>query len=68
MEIIFLIILIIAGLGAHFISGEVKRMLMDKANWIATFFSILSFFMSAAVIGCALIYGLVAFGVMCGGM
>jgi hypothetical protein len=67
-EIILLIILLITGLGSHFISVEVKRLLMPKGNTIATFFSATSFFVSTAIICFALFYAWLALGLMCVGM
>lgn len=68
MEIILLIILIIAGLGAHFISAAVKKSLADQGKTIAIAFSVISFFISLATIGFMSFYGWLALGLMCGEM
>ncbi|HSY61465.1 MAG TPA: hypothetical protein VK796_06285 [Cytophaga sp.] len=66
-EIILLTILLLSGLGAYFISVEVKRRLVSKGNGIARFLAGISFFASIIIIGFILSYVWLAIGAMCDG-
>jgi hypothetical protein len=68
MEIVFLIILIIAGLSAHFISANVKSLLKNQGNIIAVICAAISFVITAGIIGFLLVYGCLILGMMCSGM